>query len=406
MRRALKGLVGLVVAAVAALGHSDDGVANRIARLEQGLHELADMDLRHLFEFGEGNLGLEERMRHHKVPGLSLAVISDFAIDWYETWGVREVGTGRSVDTKTIFEAASASKLVTAVLALMLVDEGKLSLDAPVDRSLERWKIPESELTRRHSITLRRLLTHTAGINRPESMFFFEPGTRPTLIDVLNGRRPAINDAVAVEYEPGARHQYSNLGYDVIQLLIEEVTGRGLEEVMKIRVFEPLGMSSCTYEFPFSTVTDGRVARPHDGELTPAMNDLHPSALAHGGLLCTAEDLAKLTVELMNTYRGAGGRLMSTEMMRQMLSIERELDDEAGGLNGQGLGAFLLTDGSQLYFAHHGYNTPGTCALVFANPASGDGVVAMANGANGFELIFEVLAGLIDLYDWPAVVVD
>jgi len=401
MARAFKSLLGVVAASAVCLSCGEETVEDRIALLEHGLHAQADMDIRHLFDFGKENHGLEERMRHHQVPGLSLTVISGFAIDWYETWGLSDVSTGREVGPQTIFEAASATKMVTAVLAQMLVTEGSLSLDSPVNDSLERWQIPESEHTQGRPVTLRQLLTHTSGLNRPESMFFFEEGSLPTLVDVLRGSPPAINDPAAVEFEPGSRHQYSNLGFDVIQLLIEEATGRRFEELMETRIFAPLGMDSCTFEFPFSPATDRKVARPHDGELNAAMNDLHPTALAHGGLLCTSEDLARLTVELMNTYRGEGSGLLPTDRVRQMLTIERELDDEAGGLNGQGLGIFLLAGGKQMYFAHHGYNTPGTCTLIFANPLSGHGVVAMANGVNGFELIFEILAGLIDQYGWP-----
>jgi CubicO group peptidase (beta-lactamase class C family) len=287
---------------------------------------------------------------------------------------------------------------------MMLVDEGVLSLDAPVNESLERWRIPDNQFTSERPVTLRMLLSHTSGMNRPDSMYAFQPGSLPTVLDVLDGRLPAINDPAVIEALPGSRHQYSNIAYNVVQLLIEDATDLPFATAMRQRIFEPLGMVSCTYEFPFPEEVGRIVAAPHDAEGRPAMNDLHPSAIAHGGLLCTAEDLARLTVELMRCHQGGGGSLMSEDAARTMLGNERRPTDEVGGFNGQGLGAFLLIDEERgLYFAHHGYNTPGTCCLLLANPASGDGVVVMANSATGFGLIFEIVAGLADVYRWPVV---
>jgi CubicO group peptidase (beta-lactamase class C family) len=172
---------------------------------------------------------------------------------------------------------------------------------------------------------------------------------------------------------------------------------------MHERVFEPLGMDSCTYQFPFPGAVAERIALPHDAHLQPAANDLHPSALAHGGLVCTPTDLAKLAVEVMRAHDGRRSTLLLQSTARTMLTSQCRPDEEVGGFNGQGLGAFLLSDGERTYFSHHGYNTPGTCCLLLANPSSGDGVVVMDNSSNGFKLIMEIIAGLADVYRWPEV---
>jgi hypothetical protein len=162
-------------------------------------------------------------------------------------------------------------------------------------------------------------------------------------------------------------------------------------------------MDSCTYQFPFPDAIAERVALPHGAEMHPAANDLHPSALAHGGLVCTPSDLATLAVELMRAHAGRQSTLLSQSTARTMLTSQCRPNEEVGGFNGQGLGAFLLDDGERTYFSHHGYNTPGTCCLLLANPSSGDGVVVMDNSASGFKLIMEIIAGLADVYRWHVV---
>jgi CubicO group peptidase (beta-lactamase class C family) len=394
---AVLALVSIIVVAFAC-----DSPSKRMERFERGLHSQPEMDVGRLFDYGSERLSLIDRMEEHDVPGLAVTVIDDGRVDWSKTWGFRDASSRDPVTSETVFEAGSTTKLTTATLVMMLVEEGTLSLDDPVNDQLKRWAIPENEYTAQRPVTLRMLLAHTSGLNRPEGMFAYEGGSVPYLLDVLNGEAPAVNDPVTVEAIPGERHGYSNLAYNVIQLLIEDATGKQFVEVMRERVFEPLAMRSCTYDFPFSAAVLPRVAFPHDGDGRPHMNDLHPSALAHGGLLCTSEDLAKLGVELVRAYRGES-RLMKAATFREMLRNQHDPEDAVGGFNGQGLGMFTLSDRNTLYFAHQGYNVPGTCSLLFANPETGDGCVVMANGAGGFGLIFEIIAGLADLYDWPEV---
>lgn len=381
-------------------GSSAEG---RVQAFEQGLHEQGEMDVSRLFDYGQESLALADRMALYGVPGLSITVIDDAIVDWSRTWGVRDNKSGTPVLAGTRFEAASASKLVTAVMVMKLVENGLLDLDEPVNARLERWQVPGNEFTAGSAVTLRQLLSHTSGMNRPESMYFFEENTSPTLLDVLNGESPAINDPATIGFVPGSKHRYSNIAYNVIQLLIEDSTGKPFPVVMQEYIFAPLGMESCSYDFPFSAEGKARTAFPHDSDGIPHMNDLHPAALAHGGLLCSSQDLAKLTVELIRSWQGKSDSLLSQDSMVRMMEHQHAVEDAVGGFNGQGLGLFMIGDGQNEYFAHHGYNTPGTASLVFANPASGDGAVIMANSAGSFALVFEILAGLADLYSWPVV---
>ena len=107
---------------------------------------------------------LSERMEFYGVPGVSIAVINGGQIAWAKGYGVAEMGTSSPVTPQTMFQAGSVSKPVAAAGALFLVQEGQLSLDENINNKLKSWKLPENELTREQKVTLRRLLSHTAGL--------------------------------------------------------------------------------------------------------------------------------------------------------------------------------------------------------------------------------------------------
>src|SRR5215472_14050282 len=154
------------------------------------------------------SLDLAGLMKLFNVPALSVAVIDDYKIAWAKGYGVLEAGGHTPVSTKTLFQACSISKTVTAAAALHLVQEGKLSLDEDVNRKLKSWKVPENEFTKQQKVTLRRLMTHTAGL----TVHFF-PGYAvgeplPTLPQILNGEKPANTAPVRVDLVPGTRWRY------------------------------------------------------------------------------------------------------------------------------------------------------------------------------------------------------
>ncbi|NPD87726.1 MAG: beta-lactamase family protein [Asgard group archaeon] len=142
----------------------------------------------------------------------------------------------------TLFEAGSTSKTIIAVTALQLATNGLIDLDENVNTKLKDWKIPENSFTEDKEITLRQLLTHTAGINRPDSMFISEKGKNPTLIQILKGESPTLNDPVEVCFVPGTNHQYSNLTYIIIEKLIQDITGNSLSDYIREEIFLPLEM--------------------------------------------------------------------------------------------------------------------------------------------------------------------
>jgi CubicO group peptidase (beta-lactamase class C family) len=376
----------------------EEDIAPKIERVENGLVEL---DLARMsYTRPEIRMTLFERMAHYRVPGVSIAVIENNKVEWAKAYGVLNVENGVPVTIESLFEAASATKLLTGVIVLHLVERGQLDLDKDVNSYLKSWKIPDSEFTHEQKVTLRRLLTHQSGINRPDGGFSEAEGSEPTLLQVLKGEFPAQNRPAAVEYVPGSKWQYSNMGYVVIQQVVEDVLGKPFAVVARETVFKPLGMTSSTLVYPLTAEGQEKEAVPHDAEgkaHTPAMT---PAAVAHGGLMTTPSDLALLAVDLMRTYQGRSARIISQATAKQMFS--RELDINIMGFPlGEGVGVILRGEGKDFSFLHPGGNDPGACCWLEGIPESGRGIVIMSNGAMGDVLSFEILFPVIEEYRWP-----
>jgi CubicO group peptidase (beta-lactamase class C family) len=188
------------------------------------------------------------RMEHYKVPGVSVAVIHDGKIEWAKGYGAREVGGTDSVTASTRFQAASISKPVAATAALRLVEEGRLELDANVNDALKSWRVPDNEFTAKQPVTLREILSHTAGLTVHGFPGYAVGEKVPSTVDVLDGK--GNTDAVRVDTVPGAMWRYSGGGYTVAQLLVHDVTGEPFVAAMQRLVLDPLGMKQSTYEQP------------------------------------------------------------------------------------------------------------------------------------------------------------
>jgi CubicO group peptidase (beta-lactamase class C family) len=346
---------------------------------------------------------LSERMAHYKVPGVGIAVINHQKISWAAAYGVTKAGGDVTVTEETLFEAASTSKLVVAAIALRFVERGLLNLDDDVNQKLTSWKIPENSFTEPRQVTLRMLLTHQAGLNRPEGGFSWEEGRVPTLVQTLNGEAPAQNEAAVIEYNPGSKWQYSNFGYLVIQQILEDVANESFPEIARKNVFEPLGMTSSTFEPPGPGDAELRKneAMPHDAQGIAHKPELHPTAVANGGLLTTPSDLALFTIELILAYQGISERILSQEMVRKMFHRELELDPSIFGLPiAEGLGVLLYGEGQELSFLHPGDNQPGASSWLMGYPNSGNGIIIMTNGAMGNLLAMEIVAAAVNEYGW------
>jgi CubicO group peptidase (beta-lactamase class C family) len=185
---------------------------------------------------------IPQYMREEKVPGLAIALIYDGRVAWTDGFGVANTITGRPITPDTAFEVASNSKVVTAYIALRLVDQGRLSLDEPLNAYLTEPWLPASEY--RDAITLRHVLSHTSGL----------------------GHSPTSRESL---FAPGRGYSYSAVGFLYLQAVIEEITGQSLEDVAQEMVFVPLGMSSSS--FVVSVEPETRTANGHVHAVVPVL---------------------------------------------------------------------------------------------------------------------------------------
>ena len=341
-----------------------------------------------------------DRMKDHNVPSATIAMVSDFEIEWIKSYGKADMRTGVKAGINTLFEAGSTTKTITAAAALMAVEEKLVELDENINNVLKTWKVPENELTREKKVTLRQLLSHNAGINRPDSMFGFEENSVPTLEEVLNGESPAMNDPAEVEYTPGTNHQYSNLGYIIIQKMLEDVYNKEFSEIIQEKIFDPLEMKNSMFKEPIEKQREKRAAH-HNVEGEGLETSFHPTALGQGGLITTPFDLAKFMVEIMKGYNNES-TILSANLVNKMLTPILALDPtKFFGMTGQGLGMFLIEKEGKKYFVHPGGNAPAMACMFVGEIEKGQGVIVMSNGAKGELLNLEINFGIAHEYDWP-----
>jgi len=330
-------------------------------------------------------------MEFYKVPGISLAVVNDYQVEWTHAQGVLEAGGTEPVTTCTLFQGGSLGKPVVALAALRLVEEGVLSLEADVNTWLTSWKIPANDAWQPR-VTLHHLLTHTSGLTVPLYPGYPRDDAMPTLLQVLEGAKPARTTAVRVNLIPGTQYRYSSGGFVVLQQLLTDATGQPFADLMGELVLGPLGMEDSTFSQPLPESRWHLAASGHRNGGQPVQGRwfVYPEA-AQGGLWTTASDLARVVVELQRARAGRPSRILSTRMATEMLSPL--VDDHVG------LGIFQEGDAVCPRFSHIGGNE-GFSSRLTGFRDNGQGAVVMTNWHYGF-LIDEVFAAIAKEYSWP-----
>jgi CubicO group peptidase (beta-lactamase class C family) len=241
---------------------------------------------------------LSQRMEHYHVHGLSVAVIDHYEVVWTKGHGLADVRAGRTVTAETIFQAGSISKPVAAMAAMKFVQDGRLSLDDDVNRRLKSWKVPNNEFTKDQKVTLRRLLSHSAGLTVHGFPGYAQGELVPTVEQVLDGVKPANTAPIRVDTSPGTLLRYSGGGYTVMQLLLTETAGEPFARVLKRTVLDPIGMHSSTYDQPLPSSWRERAAFGYRGDGSAVPGDYHTyPERAAAGLWTTAQDLAHISQE-------------------------------------------------------------------------------------------------------------
>ena len=337
---------------------------------------------------GEKPSTLADRMRESAVPGISVAVIQGGKLAWARGWGVRDAGSCKPVTPDTNFQAASISKTVTAVLALRMVEQGKIGLDRNINDALKSWKLPVDSHLAPQGVTLRQLLSHTAGLG-VHGFNGFAPGDAlPTEAQMLDGLPPSKAGPVRSILPAGAQFEYSGGGYLVTELALADVSGIPFADLAQREVLSPLGMKRSSFAQPPSPAVLGNVAFGHShGAPIPGNYEVVPQ-LAAGGLWSTPADLARLLIDIQASAAGKKGHLLSPAMTRDMLTPVKD---------NWGLGVAVSPDGPKR-FGPDGVNN-GYLSFMIADE-KGNGIVVMANGDGSRQLMDEVTRAIATDYGW------
>ncbi|MCJ7557583.1 MAG: beta-lactamase family protein [Gammaproteobacteria bacterium] len=332
---------------------------------------------------------LQERMQHYGVPGVGIAVIQDFKVAWYKTYGLADRETGDPVGATTLFQAGSVSKPVAAFGALQLVEAGKLALDKDINLTLVSWTLPANEFTTDSKVTLRHLLSHTGGLTVHGFGGYAVGETVPSVVQVLDGSGPANSEAVRVDKTPGADFRYSGGGYTIVQLMMSDVTDKPFAPLMDELLISPLNMTHSTYSQPLPPewLKHAAAGVLPDGSAVAGKRHTYPE-MAAAGLWTTAEDLALFAIEMQKALKGES-KLMSKDMAQTMAT---PVD------SGYGLGWGISARGDTGYFSHGGWDE-GFCSQLTAHLEKGYGVVVMIN-SNHPAFIDELVSAVAHTYGW------
>jgi CubicO group peptidase (beta-lactamase class C family) len=330
-------------------------------------------------------------MKELNIPGVSIAVIHLGKIEWARGFGVCSLG-GAPVTAETMFQAGSISKPLAAMAALHLVQQGKLSLDTDVNTYLTSWRLPSDPITGGKPITLRELLTHTAGITVHGFPGYASTEPVPSLVQVLNGQKPANTAPIRSEAAPGVTWKYSGGGYTIMQQVLIDVTHEPFAKLLHDSVLAPIGMKHSTYEQPLPQALQSLAATPFRGDGKPVDGGAHTyPEQAAAGLWTTPTDLARYAIEVEQSLQGAANHVLSADMTAGMLKP---------GIGHWGLGLEIGGADANPYFSHGGANE-GFRNIFVAYEKGGEGAAVMTSGDAGGLLGDEILHSIAAEYGWP-----
>jgi CubicO group peptidase (beta-lactamase class C family) len=359
-----------------------------IEQVENGLRE-------EYFIKGDKLKSITEAMKEVCIPGVSVAVIHNFELVWAKGYGIRDTEAELPVNTSTLFQAASISKPLTALAVMKLVQDGKLNLDEDINTYLKTWKLPGSELTVKNKVTLRNLLSHTAGVTVHGFPGYSPEVEIPTLVQVLNGELPANTGRIIVDMEPDTEFRYSGGGYTIVQQALIDQLQKPFEEIMSEIVLEPLDMTNSFYSnssLNEKQCINATAGHKSDGSQVNHKRHIYPE-MAAAGLWTTAEDLAKFAIEVQKSLKGESNKILTKDFMEIMTAPIL-----AGQYN---IGLCNEKIGGELLLGHNGGNEGYSCSMMF-HKEKGYGVVFMSNSDNGYKIkqpLFRSTAAAYSFYN-------
>ena len=334
---------------------------------------------------------LPERMQYYHVNGLSIAVIHNYKLEWAKGYGWADSGRQVPVTTHTLFQAASISKSLNAMGILKLAQENKLNIHDDINNYLKSWQLPKSNFTANKKVTVYNLLNHTAGLNVHGFLGYEKGDSIPSIVQILNGGKPANSEAIRSCAVPGTKVEYSGGGIEISQLIVMDITHEPYGKYQWGEVLKPLGMTNGFYTQPPLKNKMALLATGYDtnGKEINGKYHIYPE-LAAAGLWTNPVDLSKFIIETQLSYEGKSNKVLSQIMTRQMLTPFKGSD--------AGLGVFVDAIGNRTYFQHGGSNE-GFRSQYFASITGGDGVVVMVNSDQD-AILREVINSVAQVYNW------
>jgi CubicO group peptidase (beta-lactamase class C family) len=342
---------------------------------------------------------LSDRISYYHSPGVSIAVINDFKIEWAQGFGICDLQSEQPVTADTMFQSGSISKAIFALGVMQLVQDGHLNLDEDINHYLTTWQIPATE-NWQPRITLRQILSHTAGLTIDGFAGYLTSESIPTVPQILNGELPANSEQVRVNIFPGMQFRYSGGGTTVAQQAVIDLLDKPFPQIMRELVLDRLQLNDSTYEQPLPNRLKTQAATGHPWKGIPIAGGfhIHPE-MAAAGLWTTPTDLAKVGIELMQILndRSTHNFLTKDTLMSMLVP---QLDSQKVGDKFAGIGFFCDGYEDSFQFGHAGSNE-GFTSLMRFYPNVGKGVVMMVNSNEGLPLIFrEILQAIALEYDW------
>lgn len=344
-----------------------------------------------VFEGETQPVSVETRMKMSKTPALSVAVIQKGQLDWSAAWGVLQEGGG-AVDCASLFQAGSLAKPVTLMAALRMKTAGLVDFDQSIDTYLSSYRLPQGQQTQADPVTLRNLLSHTAGIVRGGYAGYAQNEPIPTDEQILRGEAPSNSRKVEVVNKPGASLAYSGGGYTLIEVALQDKLNKPFEQIMRDWLLAPVGMKQADFTMPLPNSRHSHTARGHqiNGSIIAGGWNNYPEQAA-AGLWATATDLAMFLLEIHKGYQGKSAIFTQA-------SIEEIL---ANPIANHAYGFRLVSDNNEQVFITHYGGTVGYRAGITLNLKTGDGAVFLTNSDNGSNLGEEFLSAVSRTYEWP-----
>lgn len=333
---------------------------------------------------------VKSALKDWKVPGCSVAVVSGGRVVLAEGYGLRDVTKNLPVTRNTLFAIGSSTKAFTVMALGLLADEGKLSWDTPVKRYLPTFKLKDPTAT--DHMTPRDLVTHRSGLPRHDLVWYNAPLSRKELFDRLQYLEPNADFR--------AKWQYQNLMFLTAGYLAGEVAGVSWEDLVRARIFGPLGMTSSNFSVDDSKKTPD-FSLPYD-EKDKATIEIPFRNITTvgpaGSINSSAVDMAQWVLLHLNGGVAGDKRLVSestiAEMHQPQMVMPERVQDPEIALTSYAMGWMVESYRGKVRI-HHGGNIDGFSALVTFLPKEGVGVVVLSNH-NGSPLPEVVARTAID----------